>query len=148
MHAVKKIQLSLIVVTLLALAASPALADPPKLEGAWEVAVTFDVGGGEDILASYHRGGTLVLTGPSNLSGDAHGVWERTGPRTYATRSVIFAYGPDGNLAAKVHASSEIEVSLDGNSYTGAFRGEVRALDGTLIEVNTGTETGTRITLD
>jgi len=148
MHTARKLQCSMIAVALLALAASPAFAGPPKLQGAWEVAVTFDAGGGEDILASYHRGGTMTLTGPSNLSSDAHGVWERTGPRTYSTRSVIFAYGPNGTLVGKVRATSEVEVSLDGNSYTGVFRAEVRDLGGNLLLVNTGTETGTRITLD
>ena len=128
---------------------APAEGTFSRLVGSWEVVATFD-GSGDEVpfLATYGRGGTLISTGPPATTTASQGAWKRTGARTFSTRSIILLLDANGDAAFRGESTSEIEVSADGESYTGTFRAEIQALDGTVLQVNTGTESGTRIDVD
>ena len=140
---------SLTILALLALlGASPALAGGPQLAGAWEAVASFDGGGAAPFLATFDKDGTWTSSGASSSASTAHGAWEKSGPRSYSTKSVIFFYDANGNLSLRGESRSEIEVSQDGNSYSGTFEATITLLDGTVVATNSGTEAGSRIQVD
>lgn len=127
----------------------PSFAQAPALAGAWEATATFD-GSGDSVpfLATFDRDGTWNSSGSDGNTSAAHGAWERTGPRTFSTKSVIFFYDSNGQLILRGVSRSEVEVSRDGSTYSGTFEATITELDGTVLTVNTGTEAGQRITVD
>jgi len=136
------------VLTLLAFAA-PALAAPPTLVGSWEAVASIDGNPIEDfLLETYSLDRTFVASGPRADSTIAHGAWKRVGARTFETAFVILLYNPDSTLAARLRGSTEVEVSLDGETYDGVLTSVLTAADGTLIGSFTGTVEGTRISVD
>ena len=138
----------LAIVALLVVSASPAFAMGRNLVGTWDAVATFDGGGEAPFLASYNRGGVWTSSGSSAGASAAHGAWERVGPGQYSTKSKIFFYDANGNLSAIGESQSEIQISQDGESYTGTFEATISLPDGTVVATNTGTESATRITVD
>lgn len=146
----KSVQRVVLLLSLLVLVAmaTPALAGGPDIVGSWEVDVVFDgTGATETILETYGEKGTFIASGPSASSGNGHGAWEKSGPRTYSTSQVIFGWAPDGSLGAIVRANAEVEVSQDGQTYTGTFSATVEVVGGSTLN-NSGTVSGSRIAVE
>lgn len=137
---------SVLALLLLALVATPALADNPGIVGSWQATSVVD--GTTDVaalLATFGKDGTLTSTGPSIANSVAHGAWKKTGPGQYSATIVFFVYDGDGNASLKVTTNDEYQVSQDGESYTSVFEATLATLDGTTIGTVTGTSSGTRI---
>lgn len=111
----------------------------PTLEGAWQVVVTLRVdapdcrtaeivGFGPNPFPSFntfHRGGTMSEFGtrvPPAARTSGHGVWKRTGDRTFEYRSEFFIFGDDGLVAANMDIRSDLRLSQTGNRFTGVSR--------------------------
>ncbi len=133
---------------LAAFGASPAAADPPQLEGSWQVISVLDGSTNEvPSLFTYNRDGGLVATGPTVSDSTAHGAWERSGPRTYSSTQVSFLYGGTGQVVATVHLNATVTVSLDGQTYDADFDGEIRPVSGPVTTIS-GTAVGSRINVE
>ena len=111
----------------------------PQLEGAWQVVVTLRVDAPDckkaEIVAfgpnpfpsfnTFHRGGTMSEFGtrvPPAARTSGHGVWKRTGDRSFEYRSEFFVFDGDGLVAANMDIRSELRLSRTGNKFTGVSR--------------------------
>ena len=111
----------------------------PQLEGAWQVVVTLRVdapncktaeivGFGSNPFPSFntfHRGGTMSEFGtraPPATRTSGHGVWKRTGERSFEYRSEFFIFGDDGMVAANMDIRADLRLSRTGNRFTGVSR--------------------------
>jgi len=107
--------------------------------GAWEVEVTVRFDAPEcttsppvpfgpnpfPSLNTFHLGGTMSETGsrsPPSARSPGHGVWERTGHRTYDARYTFQGFDANGFLATNMDVRSAIKLSADGNTFTGVSR--------------------------
>ena len=133
------------VIASLPLSASPVLPQAevpqplPQLEGAWQVVVTLRVdapdcktaeivGFGPNPFPSFntfHRGGTMSEFGtrvPPAARTPGHGVWKRTGERSFVYRSEFFIFDGNGLVAASMDIRSKLRLALTGNRFTGISR--------------------------
>jgi hypothetical protein len=105
--------------------------------GTWDVIFTLPAGssvcpaGPNDCplpaLATATSDGTLIQTAAvPNISG-GHGVWIRTGLRTFFLRSKYFRYGPTGVLIGSSEARTIVTLNDDGMSGDGSY--EIQLLD-------------------
>jgi len=111
----------------------------PRLEGAWQVIVTLRVdapdcktaeivGFGPNPFPSFntfHRGGTMSEFGtrvPPGARTSGHGVWKRTGDRTFEYRTEFFIFGGDGLVAANMDIRADLRLSKTGNRFAGVSR--------------------------
>ena len=107
--------------------------------GTWQVEVTVRFNEPDCTLASpvpfgpnpfpslntFHLGGTLSETGsrsPPSMRSPGHGVWERTGHRTYDARYTFQGFDANGFLATNMDIRSAIKLSADGKSFEGVSR--------------------------
>jgi hypothetical protein len=107
--------------------------------GAWQVEVTVRVNAPDCTTATpvpfgpnpfpslntFHAGGTVSETGsrsPPSMRSPGHGVWERTGGRTYDARYTFQGFDANGFLATNMDIRSAITLSLDGESFSGVSR--------------------------
>ena len=143
-----KLYFSLLAIALIATMgmAAPAEAAPKSLIGTWDVEAV--VGGvGAPTLFTFDRGGNFIATGSDATFSTAHGAWERDGGRNYKTTNRAFIFDDDGMVALVFVSNAEIQVSRDGQSFTGNFDAEVQTLDGTVVDSFSGTSSGSRITV-
>jgi hypothetical protein len=97
----------------------------PGLEGTWRVEVVQENGPPLKAFHTFSAGGAMM---ESNNGGPApgHGVWQRTGGRTFAHTFEKYIFDP--NLPfVKVRVREVIEVDHDFEGYTG--RGQVLLFD-------------------
>jgi hypothetical protein len=154
----KKITLKSLVSTmaLAALILTPAsLSAQPRasLEGAWDSQATTTDCNGHTLMAFrgfelFHQGGTLTTTGNPNspaLSSPGLGTWQRTGMRTFTSTLQFFTFNPDGSFAGTVKIEGQVQLSADGNSYTGTSTFAVYDPDGNLVFSGCNTEVATRL---
>ncbi len=99
---------------------------------------------------TWHKDGTeLALDGlfPPATGQICPGVWEKTGPNTYATVHPAFEYDAAGvNIVAIFIERMRVTLSDDGNSFQGTFTWENYDFRGNLLPgAIAGTVTGTRI---
>jgi len=76
-------------------------------------------------LNTFHLGGTLSETGsrsPPSMRSPGHGVWERTGHRTYDARYTFQGFDENGFLATNMDIRSALKLSADGETFTGVSR--------------------------
>lgn len=126
---------------LICLAQSSAFADDDgharrlSIEGLWVVEVTLrDCATGAvapvpnpvfPILSTFHKGGTLSEHG-SRASpatrGSGHGLWKRTGARTFESRFIFQMFDVNGLLIGNQDARSTLTLSNDRNSSTSTTR--------------------------
>lgn len=134
----------------LMLLSSPAFAENDKalddhdrwfrnsIEGSWEVEVIVredadDCTSSPPIgfpnpfpaLFTFHKGGTLSETGsrsPPSVRSPGHGIWERTGRDTYASRNRIQFFDADGLLVRNMDQWHDLKLSGSGSSFTGVSR--------------------------
>ena len=157
------------VVASLALFANGASAEdndaPPKpqLEGAWQVVVTLrvdapDCSTAEPIVDpwtpfpsfnTFHRGGTMSEFGtrspPANRT-PGHGVWKRTGWRTFEYRTVFYRFDADNALAGNMDIRADVKVAKHGRTFKGESRLVVTDLAGNAVQF-CATLAGERISL-
>ena len=148
-------RLSLAMLLMMGLAL-PALADsdsdsdgPRKIVGSWEAVSTLDPTGEQAPgLFTFNKERTWISSGDSPLFSNGHGVWKRTGPRTFSATNKAFILAETGGVSLVLTNQTELEVSSNGNNFTATFSTEVSLPDGTVVDSFTGTSTGTRITLN
>jgi hypothetical protein len=151
----------------LSLLAGPASADGsparPQLEGAWQVEVTLRVdaadcttaaivGIGPNPFPSYntfHRGGTMSEFGtrsPPASRTSGHGVWQRTGNRTFEYHAQFYSFDANGLLAATMDITADLKVASKGDTLGGVARLVRTDLSGNALRF-CATLIGERITL-
>ena len=108
-----------------------------KLVGSWMV--TVNRGPALPALKSlqtYTRGRGVIENsngGPTARSA-SHGAWQRIGARTYRSTQVFFRYDPDTRAyLGTVKLRHELQLSPDGQSFTGVAVGELRDPAGNLL---------------
>lgn len=152
--------LALIVVASIAVGAMSASADRKavqghsgKLVGAWRV--TADRPGLPPLeeVESYTASRNVITDANSGAARSAaHGAWQRIGAHTYRTTIVFFRYdAASGAYLGTVKIRNEIEVSHDGQSFTGVAYGELRDPAGNLLpgsNTRKDTITGHRINVE
>ncbi len=134
-------------VAFLAILGASASADggAAKLVGSWEVLSVVDGSTDENSsLHTYGAGGTYIASAASASNGNAHGAWEKTGPRTYSSTEVSFMFGPTGEVIGTFHVDATTTVAPGGQTYDAVFAGEVRLNSGPVIPFS-GTAVGSRI---
>lgn len=111
----------------------------PSLEGAWRVVVTLRVDAPDCTIAAvvgvganpfpsfntFHQGGTMSEFGtraPPATRTSGHGVWERTGHRTYDYRVLFDSFDANGLLTATMDIRSGLNLHRDGNTFEGVSR--------------------------
>jgi hypothetical protein len=168
-HMKKLSRLGRAVVASLPLLASATIADAtvapprPQLEGAWQVVVTLRVDADDCTTApvvmdqwnpfpsfnTFHRGGTMSEFGtrsPPSTRTSGHGVWSRTGYRTFDYRTVFYSFGPDNALAASMDIRGDIKLAKHGRTFKGVSRLVRTDLAGNVLQF-CATLSGERITL-
>jgi len=111
--------------------------------GTWDV--TFFLPGGSSVcpsgpdcplpaLATATSDGTLIQTAAVPNISEGHGVWTRTGLRTFLLRSKYFRYDQDGLLIGSSVARTIVTLAENGMSGSGTY--EIQLLD--LQEVTVG----------
>ena len=118
----------------------------PAFEGTWRVEVVQEQGPPANALHTYSQGGAMV---ESNTLGPttAHGVWQRIGPRTFATTFERFVFDPSVPFR-KARIREVIEVDRDFGTFTG--RAQVLLFDGNgnLIATDCARSRGTRMAVE
>lgn len=111
----------------------------PQLEGAWQVVVTLRVDATDCTTAAivgvglnpfpsfntFHRGGTMSEFGtrsPPSSRTSGHGVWQRTGYRTFEYRAAFFSFDANGLLAATMDVGADVELARKGDTFEGVSR--------------------------
>jgi hypothetical protein len=123
------------------------------LEGVWDVQVTArNCQTGEAIrtfpaMQTFAQGGTLSDWGsgnPPSRRGAGMGVWSHVSGQTFASSFEFFIFNADGTLAGKQMSRGQIELSLDGESYTSSRVAQILDVNGNLTATNCSTSTSTR----
>jgi len=124
--------------------ADPGIQDPSPpnistITGAWQVEFTVRFDAADcttsppvpfgpnpfPSLNTFHAGGTFSETGsrsPPSRRSPGHGVWQRTGARSYEARYTFQGFDPNGFLATNMDIRSAITLTGDGDSFTGIAR--------------------------
>ncbi len=135
----------------------------PTLEGAWQVEVTLRVDGPDCTIAAivgtgvnpfrsfntFHRGGTMAEFGtraPPATRTPGHGVWERTGHRSYDYRELFYSFDANGLLTATMDIRTGLKLAMDGDSFEGVSRFVRTDISGNAIRF-CATMSGRRISL-
>jgi hypothetical protein len=110
----------------------------PNAFPGFDVLITFDAGGG--LIAS--SSGDLT---PGTLSGPVHGVWVRTGNRSFSWFGLAFAFDAQGQPQGIDHIRKNFTLDARGDTYTGSGSFE-RIFNGRVLFSGTETLKGTRVT--
>ena len=111
----------------------------PQLEGAWQVVVTLRLDAPDCKTApvvddqwnpfpsfnTFHRGGTMSEFGtrsPPSKRTSGHGVWKRTGYRSFEYRAVFYRFGADDELAGNMDVRADIKVARNSRTFKGESR--------------------------
>lgn len=134
-----------------------------SIVGAWQVEVTVRFDGPDcaitdpvpfgpnpfPSLNTFHEGGTVSETGsrsPPSARSPGHGIWKRTGRKTFDARYTFQGFDANGFLATNMDIRSDIELSADGNAFTGVSRFAFSDISGNVTPF-CATLDGVRITL-
>ena len=109
----------------------------PKLVGSWMASVNR----GPTLpplksLQTYTKGGGVIeiANGGATVRSTSHGAWKHSGGRTYGSTTVFFRYDPQsGAYIGTLKLRHELELSPDGQSFTGVAVGELRDANGNLL---------------
>jgi hypothetical protein len=144
-------------------AASADNSSRPQLEGLWQVVVTLRVDAPDCSTATvivdpwnpfpsfntFHRGGTMSEFGtrsPPASRTSGHGIWKRTGNRSFEFRHVFYSFDANQALAANMDVRSDVTVNRKGNRFEGVARLVRTDLEGKALHF-CATLNGERITL-
>lgn len=148
---VKRIFMALIIMGMMATMAS-AQSDHQKSEditGSWEGVVTNLSGGPPPfrVLMTFTGVGGFVGSGDGDdsVGSPQYGVWERTGRRRFALTFRQLFSNSDGSSNGSGRVRQTIIVSKSGDKWSGPFKVEIFAPDGTLMFSGDGTAQASRI---
>lgn len=130
---------SLLLLTGSALAHNDMKGPMPTIQGAWQVEVTLRADGPDCTIApvvgvgfnpfpsfnTFHKGGTMSEFGtrsPPATRTSGHGVWERTGHRTFDYRVLFYSFDANGLLTATMDIRSDLKLAMNGNTFEGVSR--------------------------
>jgi hypothetical protein len=125
-----------------------------KLEGTWRVQVTIrDCQTGAEVrtapsMITFAQGGTLTDTaaGPSPaLRGPGHGVWRRTGGRTYSMVIEAFTFDPSGAWTGTLRVAHTVEIGDNPDELTSSGTNEIRDANGNLLATGCSTAVAQRL---
>jgi hypothetical protein len=137
--------------------------DDRQLVGSWMVAVTppgGQPGGSARLLVSFTSDGVALRTAPLQqaappaLGGDkmfistTHGEWARTGDRDFGLTFVGFAFDDAGKFLATQRIRVAVRVDEVSDSFSGPFKADLLAADGSILASGGGTVLGTRIRVE
>lgn len=111
----------------------------PLLDGAWNVEFRVRVDAADcttaaivgigpnpfPALVTFHRGGTLSEFGtrsPSSVRSPGHGIWKRTGYRTFEYRAMFFQFDVNGLLNQTMDMRSNVTLAWQGDTFDGWSR--------------------------
>ena len=121
--------------------------------GTWDIEVTLrDRATGESTrtlraVDTFASGGALIQTGAHsapNLLSPGQGVWRHIVDQQYAAVLKFFRFNHDGTVAETRKITRHLEISSDGNRFTGTASVEVFDAEDSLITAHCATEVGTR----
>jgi hypothetical protein len=126
-----------------------------QLTGAWMHQVTFrDCATGAELrspfaaLNTFHSDNTAIEQGigaSPAIRTLSHGLWRRTGARTFANRLEFYIFDLAGIFIQRQVTMRSIELSEDGRTLTSNAVAERFAPDGTFLFQFCATETGERL---
>jgi hypothetical protein len=96
---------------------------------------------------TFTSGGALIETGAHaipNLSSPGQGTWRHICGQNYAAVLRFFHFNPDGSVAWTRKVTRHLELSKDGNEFTGTASIEVFDADDRLVTAHCATETARR----
>lgn len=128
----------------------------PRIEGTWEVTSTSEDGFEYHERVTFSAGrtatdGTVVTTSELDFTPPfpcltSQGSWVRTAGRHFASTVKAFCFdGAPGTLAARLKLHDEIQLSDDGNEFTGTEDVEFATLDGSETFTATSSIHGVRL---
>jgi hypothetical protein len=128
-------------------------ADADPIEGVWESDVTIKDCATSAVLRSFKgvglfaRGGSLTADNslPRATQGIALGNWRRGAGQSYTANVRFLRFNPDGSLAGSQKLQRTVTLATDGNSFSGAFAGQVIDTAGVVLQPLCGSETAVRI---
>lgn len=125
--------------------ATPAMASSPNsIVGSWTASVdTLGVTG----LFTFNQDGTMTASATNQSFSGSHGVWTKTGGRSYFVKQVSFVYS--GGVATTIW-ESEFSFNIDssGNAATTEIVVTIKQLDGTVVSTFSSPGSAERIQLD
>jgi hypothetical protein len=150
----------------LALAVAPTVmfaGDPPldhgnvkDLIGSW---LATDTGAGSDgqpsVLATFHNDGTVSADVRGDVTGfplpifvsPEHGVWKKTGDRTFTVTFLGLEYNQDNTLYAIFEVDANFRLYPSGDQYDSNYVAYETLPNGQVNNLGSGTSHGVRITL-
>lgn len=142
--------------TVAALAAAPrVLADDDQTSGSLAGAWVGSTNAGPGFppfkaLYTFAPGGGLVTStsidlSPRSLSTPGYGAWARIAPGTFGLTFDAFIFDQQGNPAGTVVARSTVTLNQAGDAFSGPFKFDVIAPNGSTIFSGGGTHEATRI---
>ena len=151
----KRISTALVIVaiaTLIALtgaqsSATPAGSSAPELEGSWEV--TVDPGSNQSLsLATFDRGGGMVVVNPNKHISTGHGNWVKTGPHEYTVTFVYILRNAAGEIdIGTIRIRSVIQLDHVTDTFSGPEQ-VIVTIGGTVVDSSCGTVLGRRISIE
>lgn len=125
------------------------------LVGTWSLTATIDAGApicpagcSAPALSTVMSDGTLIQSAPLSGTGAGHGVWRRTGLRTFKAVAYYFRTDPaSGAFLGTSESLIDATVDKSGRQLTGTFTAVIRLPDQTLVTNYGGTISGTRVEL-
>ena len=146
----KLVAIGILCGALVALGATPGSAVVPGLTGAWNVTIVLDSGAILCTTPSLNTAdGGIVAQGCSVTVSPGYGQWRRIQGQQFAVTFVgvnFAALGGAIDSTYKVRAT--VDLSHDGQTFTGPFQTEILALNGVLLFSFTGTVTAQRIEVE
>jgi hypothetical protein len=136
----------------LALAAPQARAsdeEHPRINGAWNVAVTVRSCETGEVIRNvravnlYVHDGSLLETSSNSRRSSSVGTWRRLRDDTYTAMFEFFRYNADGSFATWARVRRTIELSEDGTQFVST--GTVEDFDAQNVRVSVGCTTETAV---
>jgi hypothetical protein len=126
--------------------------------GAWLVTDTSAGSDGQpSVIATFHKDGTTAgdvrgdVTGTgvpdAVFSSPEHGVWKKTGARTFTANFVGSCYNRDNSLFAIVEVDGNFRLDQPGDQYDAQYVVSETLPNGQVSNLGSGTSHGVRITL-
>ena len=116
------------------------------LVGAWILTIAEDPDGLPSLVA-FSSDGIYQESDQDGAAG--YGAWQATGPTSAALTFVTLSPVPEGEFGGSATIRATIEVSADGQTFTGSFTIEFTGVEGIPEgEFGPGTATGTRIAVE
>lgn len=121
--------------------------------GTWEVEVTLrncDTGASLKTVravSTFTGGGALIESGarvPHNLTSPGQGTWKHIGGQSYSAVLRFFRFKRDGSVAETRKVTRHLELSKNGEQFTGTACVEIFDANDSLIVAHCATETAKR----